>query len=547
MQVTASPLREKLETTSPLPQGFVPAGSAAWGESAASASTYHVPSELVGALDVLSAVLAYVLAWTAAPSVQFVFSAEQLGQFSWSAWLSLPPSAWSAVGTRAISDALWIPLVMIPGTMLALQALGGYRPLLGQSRTRVALSSAVAPFAGISVVALIVTAVRYQTASRALLFSFALFTATGLLANRVLLRAYKRKRLLSGHYANNVVLIAPTPTRSWLRRHFATAVSPNLYRLVGYLDPLPHVDCMAPDGATSNRPNEDVGHSLPRLGTVGELGELLVHRPIHEVVAVQSAGSEDWLEDVVETCEYFRITLHLVPEALILRQSRDLLVVFRTEPLRLPEVVLRPRHFNTAALFVKRMIDIFVAAALLLLLAPLFILIALAIKITTPGLPVFYPWRVIGFKGRPFVGYKFTTMRQDADQRKAELMHLNEMDGPVFKIKEDPRVTPLGRFLRKYSLNELPQLWSVLKGDMSLVGPRPAGPHELARYQLWHKRKLCVQPGITCIWQVSGRNEVNSFDDWVRMDFEYIDTWSLWLDLKILVRTAWTVVAGTGS
>jgi lipopolysaccharide/colanic/teichoic acid biosynthesis glycosyltransferase len=137
-------------------------------------------------------------------------------------------------------------------------------------------------------------------------------------------------------------------------------------------------------------------------------------------------------------------------------------------------------------------------------------------------------------------------MISEADAVKAELVEQNEMTGPVFKMKEDPRVTPLGKFLRKYSLNELPQLWSVLKGDMSLVGPRPAFRHELQRYEFWHKRKLSIQPGITCLWQVNGRNKINDFDDWVRMDLEYIDNWSLWLDLKILFRTAKTVIAGTG-
>ena len=188
-----------------------------------------------------------------------------------------------------------------------------------------------------------------------------------------------------------------------------------------------------------------------------------------------------------------------------------------------------------------------VAALPIVLLLPVFAAIALAIKITTPQLPVFYRWRVIGYKGQPFTGYKFTTMIADADAQKEELLHRNEMTGPVFKIRDDPRVTPLGRFLRKYSLNELPQLWSVLRGDMSLVGPRPAFLHELQRYELWHKRKLSVKPGITCLWQVSGRNRVSDFDEWVRLDLEYIDRWSLWLDCKILVRTAWAVVAGTGS
>jgi lipopolysaccharide/colanic/teichoic acid biosynthesis glycosyltransferase len=135
----------------------------------------------------------------------------------------------------------------------------------------------------------------------------------------------------------------------------------------------------------------------------------------------------------------------------------------------------------------------------------------------------------------------------DSSHPSGNLLAMNEMKGPVFKMKNDPRVTPLGRFLRKFSLNELPQIWSVLQGHMSLVGPRPAFRHELAGYDLWHKRKLSVRPGITCLWQVRGRNRISSFDDWVKMDLEYIDNWSLWLDLKILVRTVWVVLRGTGS
>jgi lipopolysaccharide/colanic/teichoic acid biosynthesis glycosyltransferase len=174
------------------------------------------------------------------------------------------------------------------------------------------------------------------------------------------------------------------------------------------------------------------------------------------------------------------------------------------------------------------------------------LLIAVAIKLTTPELPIFYAWHVVGRSGKRFTGYKFTSMVANADALKAKLMHLNEMSGPVFKIRNDPRVTPLGRFLRKYSLDELPQLWSVLKGDMSLVGPRPAGPHELERYEFWHKRKLSIKPGMTCLWQVRGRNDIRNFDDWVRMDLEYIDHWSLWLDLKILIWTVWAMIGGTG-
>jgi lipopolysaccharide/colanic/teichoic acid biosynthesis glycosyltransferase len=194
---------------------------------------------------------------------------------------------------------------------------------------------------------------------------------------------------------------------------------------------------------------------------------------------------------------------------------------------------------------VKRVLDVVVASALLILLAPLLLAIAVAIKLGSRG-PILYRWDVVGQDGRPFTGYKFRTMVENADALKQELWTQNEMQGPVFKIKTDPRVTPLGRVLRKFSLDELPQLWSVLKGDMSLVGPRPPLQSEYAHFTEYQKRKLGFKPGITCLWQVSGRNEIRDFDEWVRLDLEYIENWSLGLDLKILLRTIPAILNGTG-
>lgn len=195
---------------------------------------------------------------------------------------------------------------------------------------------------------------------------------------------------------------------------------------------------------------------------------------------------------------------------------------------------------------IKRAMDIFGSSLILIALFPLILIIGLMIKLSSPG-PIFYHWNVIGLGGRPFRGYKLRTMVQNADEIKEKLWQENEMTGPVFKMKGDPRVTPLGRLLRKYSIDELPQLWSVIKGDMSLVGPRPAGPHEWMKYEPWQRRKLSIKPGITCLWQVSGRNEINAFEDWVKMDLEYIDNWSLWLDIKILFRTIPAVFSGRGA
>lgn len=508
--------------------------------SAVSSSTYTVPSGFLWLVDVLMQSGALLIAWQLTPYLQQWFSAETAERLPWLAGLSLLPAA-QAAGLRPLGEILWIPLVGVPVTLLSVQLLGGYRPLLEQSRTRVGLTSFIAPLFGLSVVTLVLITTRNHFTSRALIFSFTLLSGIALLVCRLVIRLYKRRRMLAGHYARNVVVIARDPARRWLASHFAQTVSPNLHRLSGYLE--------IRDGSPLSAEAEEASAApeLACLGDLDDLGDLLIHKPIHEVLVVQSPGAERWISQVIEQCEYFRVTVRLVPEALLSWQSRDLQVIFRGDPLQLPEIVLRPRFLDGSALFVKRVFDWVVSAILLTLLSPIFLLVALAIKITTPGLPVFYPWRVIGYKGRPFTGYKFTTMVADADDLKPDLMHLNEMQGPVFKIKDDPRITRLGRFLRKFSLNELPQLWSVLKGDMSLVGPRPAYPHELERYELWQKRKLCVQPGMTCLWQVRGRNKISNFNDWVRMDFEYIDNWSLWLDCRILLKTFWAVFAGSGS
>jgi lipopolysaccharide/colanic/teichoic acid biosynthesis glycosyltransferase len=199
----------------------------------------------------------------------------------------------------------------------------------------------------------------------------------------------------------------------------------------------------------------------------------------------------------------------------------------------------------TLELLIKRLMDVIASLVLIFLLGPLLVAIALLVAATSPG-PVLYACDWIGQGGRPFRGYKFRTMVQDADAREAELQSRNEMNGPAFKMANDPRVTALGRILRKYSLDELPQLWSVLKGDLSLVGPRPPRAHEFARFTEFQRQKLAAQQGITCLWQVEGRHRISNYDDWVALDLEYIRNWSLWLDIKILFRTVGVVIRGTG-
>ncbi|MBI2841893.1 MAG: exopolysaccharide biosynthesis polyprenyl glycosylphosphotransferase [Armatimonadetes bacterium] len=193
----------------------------------------------------------------------------------------------------------------------------------------------------------------------------------------------------------------------------------------------------------------------------------------------------------------------------------------------------------------KRLIDIVGSAVLLLLLAPLFLVIAICIRLDSCG-PVVFRQTRLGLGGKPFTFYKFRSMCTDAEESRKKILHMNEVSGPVFKIKQDPRVTRVGKWLRRYSIDELPQLFNVLKGNMSFVGPRPPLPDEVRRYEKWQLERLSVVPGITCLWQVSGRSKL-SFDEWVQLDLKYINSRSILLDFRILLKTIPAVISGEGA
>lgn len=193
----------------------------------------------------------------------------------------------------------------------------------------------------------------------------------------------------------------------------------------------------------------------------------------------------------------------------------------------------------------KFVVDIIASFFILIIWSPVLLFIAFAIKLTSKG-PVVFKQKRVGLRGREFSIYKFRTMVQDAEKLKALLESQNEMDGPVFKIKDDPRITGVGRFLRKSGLDEFPQFFNVLKGDMSLVGPRPPLPREVEQYERWQLRRLSMRPGITCIWQIAPNRNSISFEEWMKLDLQYIDSWSLKIDFILLIRTIQTVARGSG-
>lgn len=511
------------------------------GAQVAAGDDDRIPRTFLGAADLAVLGLTFLIAHYFAPAVQELLLPGGLLGGLLPEVFPVPPAPTD--GFPPLIEVVWLLVGTAPATLVVMELAGGYGRLVRRSAIRLAGQAVLAQTVAISFGALIGFALKLSSSSRVVIFTYGILSALGLIAYRGAVWTYQRRRLAAGVYAKSVLLIGQPRAIEWMVQHFRRNVPDNEFRLAGWLR-VPTEGAHVPE-----RRRDDTLREIPlqQLGEYGDIGDLLVHHPIHEVIAIQSSGGRDWLRPVIDACDYFRVRLRIVPEALLVGNLRDLKLAYRGDPLRLPEVVLSPPYLDADSLFVKRMIDVMVAAALLVLLSPLFLLIAVVIKITSPRLPVLYPWNVIGLNGRPFTGYKFTTMVADADEQKQHLLPLNEMSGPVFKVKNDPRITPFGRFLRKFSLNELPQLWSVLKGDMSLVGPRPAFRHELERYELWHKRKLTVKPGLTCLWQVSGRNRINDFDEWVRLDLEYIDRWSLGLDLRILARTIWAVVSGSGS
>ncbi len=478
-----------------------------------------IPRRYFWLFDAIVLVLSLIEASYLLPFIQKVISLSGLLGLQWVQSLSPPP--WNGEPGMLVLDFFWFFLPVVPGAILCMETLGGHRHLLDQSYFRIAVNSFLAPLIGFSLIATVLFAARNISISRLYIFCCMILSAFGLSLYRIAMRAYFMRRRAGGRYAKNVLLIGMGSGIDFMTGYLRDDRYSVDYRIVGVLDV----------GAVS----------------ILNLGERLVNNPIEEVFVIYPDSGGAWLDRVIADCDYFRVVLRIVPEAFLASSCSNLRSPSECDPLRLPAIVLTPPDSGSNALFVKRLIDTVVSAALLIVLSPLFVLIAIAIRVTMPGLPIFYPWRVVGKYGVEFTGYKFTTMVADADEKKADLMPYNEMEGPVFKIGNDPRITPVGRFLRKYSLNELPQLWSVLKGDMSLVGPRPAFRHELEGYRYWQKRKLSVRPGITCLWQVSGRNKIKDFDDWAKMDLEYIDNWSLWLDFKILARTVWEVIAGTGS
>jgi exopolysaccharide biosynthesis polyprenyl glycosylphosphotransferase len=280
---------------------------------------------------------------------------------------------------------------------------------------------------------------------------------------------------------------------------------------------------------------------LPVLGRLRDLGRLLEDRVLDEIFFAVPRHRLDRIEEAVRLCEEqgvaFRVCLQLFENTSSRMTLSDL--------AGMPTLSFSRTPGDELALAAKRAFDVAASGLALILLGPIFAALALLIRLDSTG-PVFFRQKRVGLNGREFTLYKFRSMALDAEARLGELLQHNEMSGPVFKMAADPRVTRVGRFMRRTSLDELPQFWNVLRGEMSVVGPRPPIPAEVRSYQRWQRRRLSVKPGITCTWQISGRNTID-FDRWMELDLEYIDGWSLWGDIRICLKTIPAVIAARGA
>lgn len=420
--------------------------------------------------------------------------------------------------------------VAIPVYNGALPLLGAYRSMRLSSTLkilRMGIASGVIVFLATSAMLYLLK----LDLSRSFVMLFCALSAFAIVAQRLIVLRMLRFLRLRGRNFRNILIVGTGPQAVQLNREI-TAQGDLGLRVVGF-------------AALNDPTTSDLSALKGRIVANRDTFELALKRyAVDEVLFTDTILNFPIVNDLAQIAIEEGVRVSLAADIFSMEIFRSDMSIFGGIPL----LHYEPSRgaANSPAHLVKRFIDVVVAAAGLIVLSPLLIAVAIAIKLTGPG-PVFFQQKRVGLNGRKFTLYKFRSMVKDAARMRADLADLNEMDGPVFKIRNDPRVTPLGRWMRRYSIDELPQLFNVLIGDMSLVGPRPPLPSEVSEYQRKQRRRLSMRPGLTCTWQVSGRNDIPDFNRWAELDLQYIDNWSLMGDLKLLVKTIPAVISGKGA
>jgi exopolysaccharide biosynthesis polyprenyl glycosylphosphotransferase len=426
------------------------------------------------------------------------------------AWLKLEPSS-------PFENFAWLYLVLIPATPLVLESQGFYdHPPLCSRRS--ILWPLLKGCVLITVGLMLTVYVFHLIVARGIFILFGCIGFCMVCTKEELIRLWLKSKLAQLQYTRRFILVGTEREIARMRKELKEQTDRSV----------------------------EIVADLNLLETpVQQIVSMLHQYSVYGVILSAKHTYFEQVEYVIRACELEGVEVWLIADFFATQISRTSF----DELLDRPLLVFRTTPEASWQSVIKHVMDLVGAFVLLifLIVIPVLPLIALLIKLTSPG-PVFFKQQRSGQNGAPFTLYKFRTMITNAEQLKHELAAMNEMSGPVFKVTNDPRITRIGRWLRRYSLDELPQLFNVLRGEMSLVGPRPLPVDEVRRFSdLAHRRRLSVKPGITCLWQISGRNQIKDFKDWVRLDLEYIDNWSLWLDLSILLRTIPAVFTATGA
>lgn len=416
-----------------------------------------------------------------------------------------------------ISEYAWILLIFIPTQYLSFAYFGLY----GSKKTNAPLSVAVNLVKAFGITALIaasaVFVVKNDTFSRLMFIIFLCTDFALLLIERLAVRAWLVHTIDKSSAGKRVVIVGDADEEKILKN--LRSNDDFIVNLIGFVG---------------------IGRSTP-LGNISDIYEIVVANTVDEVYFVINGQMNPAVKDAMKICESLGITVKVLLDIFNLKFSKTQL----SYAGKLPMLTFHTVSLSEGQLMIKRLMDIVGSCIGLLITGILAIFIAPAIKLDSKG-PVFFSQLRVGQNGRKFKIYKFRTMSCDAEARLSELMEKNELKGAVFKMENDPRVTRVGRFLRKTSLDELPQFFNIFKGEMSLVGTRPPTVGEVEEYEMYHRRRLSIKPGLTGNWQVSGRNEITDFEDIYALDISYIDNWSLALDIKILFKTVSAVIFRKG-
>jgi exopolysaccharide biosynthesis polyprenyl glycosylphosphotransferase len=443
-------------------------------------------------------------------------------------WVNLGPLAHAEGGIRNFLKAhFWLVIITIPAWIRLMSADGVYANFRTKLFIEICWHVLRTGVASLFILGSVVFLLKMELTSRMYVAMFAAVSLSGLFVSKAAWHWFLDYISRQGYNLTNMLIVGTGKRAQDFIRTVHAHANWGL-RIVGLVDDDPKL----------------LGKTVleyPVIGRIRDIPRILRDHVVDQVIFVVPRMWLNRIEDAIFHCEREGVGTAVTVDLFKPKLGKLYISTFANIPM----LVSQTASAKEWQLFLKRMTDVAISLLLVVVLSPVFIFATIGIKLDSKG-PIFFRQVRSGRNGRKFTLYKFRSMYEGAEIRKRELERQNEMNGPVFKIRRDPRVTGFGRFMRKFSIDELPQFINVLKGDMSLVGPRPALSTEVEMYETWHRRRLSMKPGITCIWQVSGRNKID-FERWMEMDLKYIDNFSLWLDFKILVRTVFVVLTGYGA